>query len=130
MKTISTWKQGHEFESRQDNQTIRMDGNRKAGFNPKALLLSALAACTGIDVVDILEKMRVEFTEFTIEVETNQTENHPKVFRDIQVNYRLKTGEGNREKVIKAIELSLDKYCGVAAMLRKNSPIHYKLELN
>ena len=56
---------------------------RKDGFGPKALLLSGIAACSGIDVVDILEKMRVEFSDLTIDVETEQTDEHPKVFKEI-----------------------------------------------
>jgi putative redox protein len=79
--------------------------------------------------VDILEKMRVAFSDLTIDVETEQTTEHPRVFKDIWVLYKLKTAAENEDKVKKAIELSLEKYCGVSAMLRKNSPIHYKLEL-
>ena len=129
MKTSTTWKHDHAFESKLELNVFQIDGNRKEGPNPKALLLSAIAACSGIDVVDILEKMRVSFSDLTIDVETEQTDEHPRVFKDIWVTYKIKTGEENEDKVKKAIELSLDKYCGVSAMLRKNSPINYKLEL-
>lgn len=127
MKTTTSWKTKHEFESRQEGNTILLDGNQENGFSPKALLLSGLAACSGIDVVDILEKMRIPFSEFSIDTEAEQTEQHPRVFKDIDLTYRLKTAIGNEEKVKKAIELSLNKYCGVSAMLKKNSPIHYQL---
>jgi putative redox protein len=127
MKTTTTWKSGEEFESRQDHNQVQLDGNRKNGFSPKALLLSGLAACSGIDVVDILEKMRVAFTAFTIDAEADQTEEHPKVFKDIMITYRIKTARENEEKVKKAINLSLEKYCGVSAMLKKNSAINYTL---
>ena len=80
-------------------------------------------------MVDILEKMRVPFGRFFIEVETEQTEEHPKVFKDITVIYHIDVEPANADKVKKAIELSLDKYCGVAAMLKKNSGISYKLEI-
>ncbi|MGZ8559664.1 MAG: OsmC family protein [Chitinophagaceae bacterium] len=129
MKTSTTWKHDHAFESTLEQNVFQIDGNRKEGPNPKALLLSAIAACSGIDVVDILEKMRVSFSDLTIDVETEQTNEHPRVFKDIRVTYKIKTAEENEDKVKKAIELSLDKYCGVSAMLRKNSPINYKLEL-
>ena len=91
--------------------------------------MSGLAACSGIDVVEILVKKRVVFSDLEITVETEQTTEHPKVYKDILVIFRLKTAAENEEKVRKAIELSIDKYCGVSAMLKKNSAISYKLEL-
>lgn len=127
MKTITTWKRQHEFESKQDHNTIQLDGNKENGFGPKALLLAGLAGCSGVDVVDILEKMRVDFSSLVIETEAEQTEEHPKVFKDILIVYKIKTARENEEKVKKAIELSLERYCGVSAMLRKNSPVNYKL---
>jgi putative redox protein len=129
MKTTTTWKTDEEFESRQDQNSIQLDGNRKNGFSPKALLLSGLTACSGIDIVDILKKMRVEFDDFTIDAEADQTTEHPKVFKDILVTYRIRTGKENEDKVRKAINLSLEKYCGVSAMLKKNSAINYQLEI-
>src|SRR6478735_7894367 len=119
MKTNTIWKGGQAFESIQHNNSkIEMDGNH--GFSPKALLLAGLAGCSGIDVVDVLEKMRVPFADLKIEVETEQTEEHPRVFKDIHIHYFVTTAEENRDKVKKAIDLSLDKYCGVSAMLKKN----------
>lgn len=127
MKTITIWKKLHEFESKQGHNTIQLDGNKENGFGPKALLLAGLAGCSGVDVVDILEKMRVDFSSLVIETEAEQTEAHPKVFKDILITYKIKTVRENEEKVKKAIELSLERYCGVSAMLRKNSPVNYKL---
>ena len=127
MKTITKWKTKHEFESWQEHNSIQLDGSRQNGFSPKALLLAGLGGCSGIDVVDILQKMRVEFSNFEIDVETTQTEENPKVFNDIFITYKIKTNKKNEDKVKKAIDLSLEKYCGVSAMLQKNSPIHYKL---
>ena len=127
MKTVTKWKKKHEFESSQDHHTIQIDGSRQHAISPKALLLSALAGCSGVDVVDILTKMRVEFSDMEIEVETTQTETTPKIFRDIHITYIINTDKENEGKVKKAIELSLEKYCGVSAMLRKNSAIDYKL---
>lgn len=131
MKTSTKWKHDEIFESRQEgsDRSITIDGNRKKGPGPKSLLLSGLAGCSGIDVVDILKKMRVVFSDLTIDIETEQTSEHPKVFKDIFVLYSIKTDPANEEKVKKAIELSLEKYCGVSAMLKKNSAIHYKLQL-
>jgi putative redox protein len=126
-KTITTWKKAHEFEAEHEGNKIQMDGSTENGHGPKALLLSALAGCSGIDVVDILTKMRMEFSDFSIEVEADQTDEHPKVFKDIHIIYKMKTARKNENKIKKAIDLSLDKYCGVSAMLRKNSRIDYSI---
>jgi putative redox protein len=125
--THTTWKGGFGFESTYKTSSINIDG--KNGFSPKALLLTGLAGCTGIDVVNILEKMRVPFAGLEIDVQTEQTDTDPKIFKDLHIVFRLKTEEENREKVKKAIDLSLEKYCGVAAMLRKNSSISYTIVL-
>ena len=125
MKTTTTWKTGHAFDSYQNNAKIELESG--AGFGPKALLLTGLAGCSGIDVVDILEKMRVPFAELVIDAEAEQTDDPPRVFKTIHLTYHIKTGEENRDKVKKAIDLSLEKYCGVAAMLKKNSDIQYKI---
>jgi len=130
MKTITTWKKNHVFESDHDGNKINVDGDKKHGHGPKALLLSGLAGCSGIDVVDILHKMRVEFSDLKIEVEAHQTDENPKVFTGINIIYYLKTKKENEDKVRKAIDLSLEKYCGVSAMLRKNSPINYQLVIH
>ena len=129
-KTITTWIKAHEFEAEHEGNKIQIDGSTENGHGPKALLLSALAGCSGIDVVDVLTKMRVEFSDLIIEAEADQTEEHPKVFKDIHIVYKIKTAGTNEDKVKKAIDLSLEKYCGVSAMLRKNSKIDYSLVIN
>ncbi len=137
MKTVTTWKTRQEFsskdnfgESEQDHNTIQFDGTRENGFSPKAVLLSGLAACSGIDVVEILEKMRVDFSGLVIETTAELTDVHPKVFKSILITYHIKTAKENEPKVRKAIELSLNKHCTVAAMLKKNSPINYELVID
>ena len=130
MITTTTWKSDLVFESRQDEiGSVLMDGNRETAMSPKALLLSGLAGCSGIDVVEILKKMRVEFSDLEITCEAEQTEESPKVFKEIQLIFSLKVNPADADKVKKAIDLSMEKYCGVAAMLRKNSAINYKLNL-
>ena len=128
-KTITYWQKDQQFKSYHGKNEIKIDGKREDGFGAKALVLSAIAACSAIDIVDILGKMRVDFSDLEIEAEAGQTEEHPRVFKDIFVTYKIRTDKSNVEKVKKAIDLSLDKYCGVSAMLKKNSPIHYKLQV-
>ncbi|MEI9808980.1 MAG: OsmC family protein [Bacteroidota bacterium] len=132
-KTITKWKQNRVFESHMEHENnppgIIMDSDRKLGPGPKSLLLSAIAGCSGIDILDILDKKRIVYSDFSIDVEAEQTDEHPKVYKDIHIIYHIKTDAVNEDKIRKAIELSLDKYCGVSAMLKKNSAIHYKLQL-
>ena len=131
MKTSTKWKHDGVFESLQEgsDKAIIIDTNKKEGPGPKSLLLSGLAGCSGIDIVEILKKQKVEFSDFSIDVETELTEQHPKVFKDIYISYTIRTDQSNEIKVKKAIDLSLEKYCGVSAMLKKNSAIYYKLQL-
>ena len=125
MKTTTIWKTSHAFDSLYHKAKIEIDA--KNGFSPKSLLLSGLAGCSGVDVVDILEKMRVPFADLVIEAEAEQTEELPRVFKTIHLTYHIKAEENQRDKIKKAIDLSLDKYCGVAAMLKKNSRIEYEI---
>ena len=125
MKTTTVWKTGQIFDSTYNDFKIETGSG---SFSPKALLLSGLAGCAGIDVVMILEKMRVPFANLQIDVETEQT-GEPKVFRDIQMTFTVQAAEESKDKVRKAIDLSLEKYCGVAAMLQKHSKINYELIL-
>jgi putative redox protein len=129
MKTRTIWKKEHQFTSYHEHNAIQIDGARQHGNGPKSLLLSGLAGCSGIDIVDILKKMRVDFSALEVDAETTQTEENPKVFNEIHLVYKIKTAKENKEKVQKAIDLSLEKYCGVAAMLKKNSEIKYSIQL-
>jgi putative redox protein len=127
MKTITTWKQAHEFEAAHEGNKIKIDGDKNNGHGPKALLLSALAGCSGIDVVDILGKMKIEFKDLRMETSATLADEHPKVFTGVHITYYIRTARDNEDRIIKAIELSLEKYCGVAAMLKKNSSLNYSL---
>lgn len=127
MKTITNWIRDEEFESYQDDQLVKLDGKKKNGVSPKAVLLSGLAACSGIDVVEILQKQKIKIENFSISVETELTETHPKVFKEIHIIYTVKIIPADELKVRKAIELSLNKYCGVSAMLQKHSNISYSV---
>jgi len=124
-----TWTQESNFEYEESNQKISLDIISEKGFSPKKLLLVGLAGCTGIDIVSLLEKMRVEFSQFYIKVDANLTEEHPKVYKEIEIIYFIKSEKINQEKIQKAIDLSMQKYCGVSAMLGKTAEIKDVLHL-
>lgn len=134
MQTYTIWKSGLEFESTFDGHKITLNGasgedGKRLGFSPKALLLSGLAGCSGIDVVDILTKMKVPFEGLEISADAEQTDEHPKVFKEIFITYKVKTEPENIGRVQRAVDLSIQKYCGVAAMLSKHSEIVVKVEI-
>lgn len=131
---ITTYHQGNlAFEADIDGHRVRMDasvagGGDNSGASPKKLFLSALAGCTGIDVSSLLQKMRVPFSDFEIITLADLTEEHPRVFSKVEVIYRIRVEDKHRDKVEKAVLLSEEKYCGVSAMLKKNSPLSFRIE--
>jgi putative redox protein len=132
MKSVVTWNSGMAFTAHQGGHDIALDaphasGGQDSGASPKGLLLSGLGGCTGIDVVSILEKMRVRLDGFEVEASAELTEEHPKVFQNIHLRYTFRGKELDREKLEKAVILSMDRYCGVSAMLAKAAPITWEI---
>jgi putative redox protein len=135
MKVTTSWVQTLAFDVTADTgQTVRIDttvenGGSGTGMNPKKMLLGSLCGCSGIDVVDILHKMKVPFTKLEIEASAEQTDDHPKVFKFIDMVYRSDISADNIDKLNRAASLSHEKYCGISAMLGKHCPINYTVEL-
>ncbi len=136
MKVVANWVEALAFDAVSDHgHTIRLDttvenGSLDSGMSPKKLLLASLCGCSGMDVVDILTKMKVAFTKVDVSAEGEQTEEHPKVFVSINMVYRADVDQNDLDKLKRAIALSHEKYCGVSAMLAKHCPIDYKVELS
>ncbi|MCZ7557589.1 MAG: OsmC family protein [Bacteroidia bacterium] len=104
-------------------------GGNDAGIRPKELLLLSLAGCTGSDVASILSKKRVTLDGFEMIVTAEETEEHPKVFSSMHVEYVFR-GKGIEAKdVERAIELSQTRYCGVTAMLEKAMDITHSYRI-
>lgn len=132
-ETIRTnWLNGLAFEAEVDGHKIYMDssmehGGKNTGPRPKPLMMVALAGCTGMDVAAILQKMKEEIESFSVEVEGDITEEHPKRFEGMKVIYRLKGKNVNRKNVEKAVNLSTTRYCGVSANYEKAFPISHEI---
>jgi putative redox protein len=90
-------------------------------------MLAALGGCTGMDLASILRKMRINFDELKIDVEGNITEEHPRHFDHMHIKYIIKGKNIPADKVNSAIELSLEKYCGVSYSYRKAMKITHEL---
>jgi putative redox protein len=118
---ISTnWKGGLAFETNLNGHVVTMDapvesGGTNTGPGPKRLLLTALSGCTGMDIVSILQKMRVEFEDLQIDVEGVLADEHPKRYEKMHVIYTIKGKDLPHDKVEKAVKMSEETYCGVRA---------------
>jgi len=97
------------------------------GPSPKKLMLASLAGCTGIDVVSILNKMKVSYTDFTIDIDASLSDEHPKIYQDVMIIYQIKVAEADQPKMEKAVLLSQDKYCGVSAMFKAFSKVNWEI---
>jgi putative redox protein len=107
-----------------------MDGSGQAGPNMVAVVLIALAGCTGVDIVDILAKRRTPLESMTVDVEGARYAGVPGRLTEITLVYRI-TGAGiDRAQAERAIELSVTKYCSVRDSLDPTMPVHWRLELN
>jgi putative redox protein len=130
----TTWLGNMAFEARVNNLPVIMDttpefGGEEKGPRPKELLLAAVAGCTGMDVVAILKKMQVELESFTIDVEADVTEEHPKHYTKMHLIYEFKGKNLDRAKIEKAVSLSQEKYCGVSYMFKKFLDFSYEIKI-
>lgn len=135
MQTTVKWVEALAFDAVADSGHIaRLDttvegGGLNSGMSPKRMLLASVCGCTGIDVVEMLQKMRVIFSKLEIHAEAEQTEDVPKVFTHINLTYRINAAAEDLDKVKRAVELSQEKYCGVSIMIKKHCPVNYTIEL-
>ncbi len=131
-KVDITWTEDMSFDATVNDHKVVLDavvevGGKDRGPRPKPLMLVALGGCTGMDVVSMLKKMRVDYDGLKIEVEGDLTEEHPKVYHTIIINYLFKGKDLPMEKIEKAVTLSQERYCGVTAMLKKAAKIEHKI---
>jgi putative redox protein len=124
------WQEGLRFRGGEPNgPSILIDGDNVEGPGPMLTLLLAAAACTGSDVVVVLNKMRVAFSALRIEVSGVRRETEPRRYVSLHLDYRV-TGSGvDAAKVRRAIDLSLEKYCSVIHSLAPDMAITYALSL-
>ncbi|MDP3313037.1 OsmC family protein [Lutibacter sp.] len=123
-----SWKGGMLFESVAPEGSILIEaseevGGTGVGLRPKAMMLTSLAGCTAMDVASLLKKMRAEVTDFKIDVEGELTEEHPKFYYKVKVIYKFYDKEFQKDKIEKAVNLSVERYCGVMEMFRKFSEV-------
>jgi putative redox protein len=98
--------------------TTADDGGEDTGPSPKRLMLASLAGCTGMDIVSILNKMKVPFSDFSIDIDADVRDEFPKIYNRVKITYKIKMAVADKPKMEKAITLSQEKYCSVSAMFR------------
>jgi putative redox protein len=126
------WKDKMAFDAEVNGHIIPLDADERVGgedygARPKPLTLVSLGGCTGMDVVSILAKMRVNLDGFNVSVSGELTDEHPKYFHKIHIIYTFKGKDLPMDKLEKAINLSQDRYCGVTAMLNKVAEISHEI---
>jgi putative redox protein len=120
-----------------DGNTISIDaapaiGGHNKGMRPMQLLLAAIGGCSAMDIISILRKQKQEIDSFEIEVHGKREETGTKgysLFQTIEVHYILK-GKVKKDKVERAVKLSMEKYCSVTKILEPTAKITYNVSVN
>ena len=133
-ETLLSWKSDMEFETELFGHKLTVDaspevGGHNKGPRPKVLMLTALAGCTGMDVIMILKKMKVIPSAFNVRVDGTLTEEQPSQYKKMHIIYEFKGDDLPLEKLKKAIELSQEKYCGVSALYKKAIELSYEIKI-
>lgn len=133
-QAIVTWKSNMAFEAAINGHQLMIDADVSSGGNdsgprPKILLLAGLGGCTGMDVISILEKMKIVPEKFWMEITAELADEHPKVFKHIKLVYNFQGDNLPMDKLEKAVSLSKDKYCAVSAMLSKTAEIQVEIHI-
>ena len=132
----TSWKKNMKFET--DNPSgykLTMfntagDHGDTVGFGPKALMLSSLAGCSGLDIDSLFKKMRIEMDDIQIIVKGELTEEHPKFYHTVTVDYHFYGTNLNEKKIHKVVNLSVDTYCGVMEMFRQFATVKTAVHLH
>jgi putative redox protein len=125
------WHGDRRFDTgRPGGPTLRLDGDGTTGQSPVDALMSALTACTAVDVVEILAKRRTPLSALSIDTVGARAETVPKRIVAVVLTYHL-TGEGvDRAHAERAVELAITKYCSVRDSLDPSLPIRYSVVIN
>jgi len=135
MQLTIRWMDGLGFETDLEGHRMVLDGHPESGGkgrgpSPKILLLLSLAGCTGMDVISILSKMREKVDSFEVHSRASLASEHPKKIETVEITYRFTGPDLCRDKVRKAVSLSEEKYCGVAATLRPGVDMSSRIVVN
>jgi putative redox protein len=128
----TTWNEEMSLEAEVNGHKFMIDADEKVGGKdrgprPKPLMLVSLTGCTGMDVISILKKMRVEPDYFNVEAYAESTSEHPKHYSQIHLKYIFKGKNLPEAKINKAVNLSQERYCGVSHMLGQAAKLTHEI---
>ncbi len=127
----AVWQGGRRFDSgRVAQPTARIDGDGVTAQSPPDALLSALATCSAVDVVDILAKRHTPVTALEIEVVGERRATHPRRFLTIDLTFHVTGADVERGHAERAVALSLERYCSVASSLAPDIVVQTVVTLN
>lgn len=127
----AVWAGEHRFDTgRPDGPTARFDGSAKTGQNPVDALVSALASCTGIDVVDILGKRRTPPERVVVDAHAERRAEHPRRVERIRLTFTVDGAGIGIEHTQRAVALALTNYCSVAATLAPHVAVETVVVVN
>ena len=128
---VARWIGGEAFEAgRPDRPSVTIDGGAKLGPGPVDVLLSALATCSALDIVQILEKRRTPLTSLEIDVHGDRADAIPARLTTIRMVFRMSGAGIEREHAERAVDLAVNKYCSVRDSLDPAIPIEWTVELS
>ena len=134
MDVVLNWKGKMAFEGISDSGfTQKMDTDAAGGENtaarPMEFIALGLAGCTAMDVISIMQKKKQPIANFQVQVHAQQADEHPKVISSAVIEYLVTGKDVDESALIRAIELSAEKYCPAEAMLGKAFPMQlvYKI---
>lgn len=136
LNAVVEWKEKLQFiASSGSGHRLTIDGapefgGENRGPRPTELVLMGLGGCTSMDVVMILQKMRVDLQKYSVELEAERAADHPKVFTKIRMVYHVWGHEIPPDKVERAVQLTQEKYCGVLHMLNKTAEIEFSYQIH
>jgi putative redox protein len=131
MQIKAEWKGGQQFDTgRPDGPLARFDGTGGTGQSPMDAVLSGLAACAGIDVVEILGKRRTPPERFTIEVTGTRRDTPPRRYTHIVLRFVIDGAGVEAVHAQRAIALAFEKYCSVSASIAPDIEVRWVLVLN
>lgn len=127
---VAKWAGGHRFDTgRPGGPTARLEAGGETGQSPPDALLSALASCSAIDVVDILAKRRTPVASLEVNVIGERVDTTPRRFKHITLEFRIGGAGIERDQAERAITLAVTKYCSVRDSLREDIVVDWTLEL-
>ena len=129
------WMGKMQFNALVNGHTLVMDAPQRSGGEdngptPKPFILTAIAGCTGMDVVALLKKENVEMSDFNLEVSGELSKHAPVEYVAAHIKYVIKGPSENAALVLAAVNDSQEKYCGVSHMIKKAMPITWEVEYN